>query len=228
MNEVEKLNNLDFFKKEKQLSDISLSQITFKHFNQGLIKKALKISLFSLLIVGIFNIDIIGNFLHKTSNEIILENESNTQKYINHAISHIKNSTPEDISNFNIYIDKIIKENNEYGNKIIFSLQELVKIGKINNTEINQIESLVNSQKTEFSNHLLKIKSQASYIFQNKGEYSDNYQELNQTYTLFMKSKANLYYIYPSLLEIKNSVEELEKSISNEEKASIMQRFNSY
>lgn len=228
MNELEKVNNLDFFKKEKELLEISLSQIALKHLKQGLLKKALSISLFSLLIVGIFNMDSIAKFSYQSSSSITLEDESKTKEYINHAINHIKNSSPEEINNFNIYLDKIIKENNDYGNKIITSLPELVNSGKINNTELNRIETLINRQKIEFANSLLKIKSYTSYTLQNKSEYSDNYQELNQTYMLFMKSKANLNYIYPHLLQIKNTVEELKIASTNEQKNYIIDAFHYY
>ena len=222
MTDLEKQNNLDFFKKDKTLIEKSLTALVFTHLR----KKFKSITIQACFLA--FILGVIPNFYSIYSNFsqffFELSSEKSVKEYSNNSLQYLANVPSEKITNFNSYIKNIININNNYGNSLIESAKELKNSGKINEQEFLRVEQLINRTKSEFAEYLAANRERLIYTISkiklDKNYYDKfgNYEDLNAQYNLFIKSLANDNYIYPTLINLKIQIDLLKESNTAQDK----------
>ncbi len=160
MNELIEKNNLDFFKKEKNLKDKSLFYLTIQHCKNNLVKKLLSLSLLTIMSLSILNISSIENTLNNYSSQVTLENKG--KDYTQHNLNLLAKASSEQLFSFSRYIDRLIISNNEYGNNTIQILLELKNEGKLTQDEFLRFEKVINYKKADFAIYLDKNRNSFS------------------------------------------------------------------
>jgi hypothetical protein len=218
MNELMEKNNLDFFKKEKDLKDKSILYLSFKHCKKNLVKKLLSLSLLTIMSVAILNISSIDNTINHYTSKVTLENKG--KDYTQHNLNLLSNSSSEQLLAFSRYIDRLTISNNDYGNNTIQTLLELKNEGKLTQDEFLRFEKVINYKKADFA---IYLDNNRNSFLQTDNKYADKiekfnyYYEFNQEYNLFIKSLANYNYLNLDIVNLSVEINRLKHSINNKD-----------